>query len=239
MQTYKFDPNTREFLYAEEAFLDPLETAQFVPKKAPETDEEGNEIPAPDDRLDRLDEATQKVYLLPVDSTWTEPLAPKSGYAVCWNGTDWVYIEDHRQTRDKGGVIVESSGTPYWMPGDDWQTPARNMKELGKLPEGAMLTKPEKPQEVVAQEELQAAKAERAAAVAAITVEVDGMVFDGDEAAQERMARAVLMADSLDEETEWVLADSTVAVVTAAQLRRACRAAGKTQTELWVVPYQS
>ena len=98
---------------------------------------------------------------------------------------------------------------------------------------------PEPTEEELAAAELAQAKAERAAAVAAITVEVDGMVFDGDEKAQERMARAVLMADSLDEETEWVLADSTVAVVTADQLRRACRAAGKAQTTLWVKPYQS
>lgn len=89
------------------------------------------------------------------------------------------------------------------------------------------------------EELLEQAKAERAAAVAALTVEVDGMVFDGDEKAQERMARAVSMADSLDEETEWVLHDSTVAIVTAAQLRRACRAAGKAQTALWVKPYQA
>ena len=81
------------------------------------------------------------------------------------------------------------------------------------------------------------AKIERAAAVAAITVEVDGMLFDGDEKAQERMARAVSMADSLDEESEWVLHDSTVAIVTAAQLRQACRKAGKMQTALWIKPY--
>ena len=98
---------------------------------------------------------------------------------------------------------------------------------------------PEPTAKELAAAELAKLKAERAAAVAAITVEVDGMIFDGDEPAQERMARAVLMADSLDEETEWVLADSTVAVVTAAQLRRACRAAGKSQTTLWVKPYQA
>ena len=98
---------------------------------------------------------------------------------------------------------------------------------------------PEPTEEELAAQALEHAKAERAAAVASITVEVDGMVFDGDEKAQERMARAVSMADSLDEETEWVLADSTVAIVTAAQLRRACRAAGKAQTALWVKPYQA
>lgn len=84
---------------------------------------------------------------------------------------------------------------------------------------------------------LNALKAERASAVSKLTVEVDGMVFDGDEKAQERMSRAVTLADSMDETTEWVLADHTVAVVTAAQLKQACKAAGKAQTALWTVPY--
>ena len=88
-------------------------------------------------------------------------------------------------------------------------------------------------------EALEQAKAKRAAAVAAITVEVDGMVFDGDEKAQERMSRAVNMADSMDEKTEWVLHDDTVAIVTAAQLRQACRLAGKMQTALWTKPYEA
>ena len=91
----------------------------------------------------------------------------------------------------------------------------------------------------LAEAALAQAKAERAAAVAAITVTVDGMTFDGDEKAQERMARAVLMAESPEESMEWVLADSSVAIVTAAQLRRACRAAGKAMGALWVVPYTS
>lgn len=211
MQTYKYDKDTKEFLYSEEAFRDPLES------KAQGRD----------------------VWLLSADATFTEPLEPKPGHAVCWNGMAWEYKEDHRQKRDKGGVIVEGSGTPYWLPRDSWQTSARYMTDLGPLPKGAMLEKPEKPQKVLEAEALEQAKAERAAAVAAITVEVDGMVFDGDEKAQERMARAVSMADSLDEETEWVLHDSTVAIVTAAQLRQACRKAGKAQTALWTVPYTS
>ena len=39
-------------------------------------------------------------------------------------------------------------------------------------------------------------KANRQAAVDAITVTVDGMVFDGDEESQNRIARAVAVADS-------------------------------------------
>ena len=209
MQTYKFDHETKEYLHAEEAFLDPLESkAQGKP-----------------------------VYLLPADSTFTAPLKAKEGYAVCWNGMVWKYIEDHRQKYDTGGTLIKDTGTPYWMPKDNWQTPARYMKDLGKLPDGAVLNKPEKPIEVVAEEILFIAKAERATAVAAITVEVDGMIFDGDEKAQERMARAVTLADSPEETTEWVLHDNTIAIVTAEQLRKACKLAGKAQTALWTKPY--
>lgn len=98
---------------------------------------------------------------------------------------------------------------------------------------------PVKPKDLVEAEALAQAKAERTAAVAAITVEIDNMTFDGDEKAQERMARAVLMAESPEEQTAWVLADNTVAMVTAEQLRRACRAAGQAQTALWTVPYET
>ena len=124
MKTYKFDRETKEFLYAEEAFLDPLETEQ----------------------------QGQPVYLLPADSTFTAPLESKDGYAVVWNGEAWESIEDHRPARDKGGVIMEGSGTPYWLPGDTYESPARSMTELGPLPKGAMLMKPEKPAAVLAAE---------------------------------------------------------------------------------------
>lgn len=215
MLTYKFNAQTKEFLYSEEAFLDPLETEQ-----------QGKDV-----------------YLLPADSTFTEPLEAKDGYAVVWSGKAWEYIEDHRQKRDEGGVLVEGSGTPYWMPGDAWDSPARYMTELGPLPEGALLERPEKPAEVVAEEAMQTAKATRAAAVAAITVTVDGMVFDGDEVAQERMARTVTAATatgaSMDDTTVWVLHDNTVATPTIRQLATALRMAGEAQTALWTKPYEA
>lgn len=94
-----------------------------------------------------------------------------------------------------------------------------------------------------AAELLEQAKAERARAVASITVTVDGMVFDGDEKAQERMARTVTAATatgaSMDDMTTWVLHNNTVAQVTVRQLATALRKAGKAQTALWTVPYQS
>ena len=114
MKTYRYDTETKEYLYSEEVFLDPLET----------------------------EKAGKPVYLLPADSTFAEPLKTKDGYAVVWNGDRWEYIEDHRQKRDNGGVIVEGTGTPFWMPEDNWQTPARYMTALGKLPKDAILEKP-------------------------------------------------------------------------------------------------
>ena len=124
MQTYKYDKDTKEYLYTEEAFLDPLETEQ----------------------------QGQQVWLLPADSTFTAPLEPKDGYAVVWNGEEWEYIEDHRQARDMGGVPIEGTGTPYWLDGDTWESPARYMTELGPLPANALTEKPEKPKEVVMME---------------------------------------------------------------------------------------
>lgn len=215
MQTYKFDADTKEYLYSEEAFRDPLES------KAQGRD----------------------VWLLPADSTFTEPPVAKKGHTVRWNGTAWEQVEDHRQTRDRNGAHPTGQGTPYWMPKDTWDSPARYMTELGKLPEGAMLKAPEKPADVVAEEEMQAAKSTRAAAVAALTVEVDGMVFDGDETAQERMSRTVTAATatgaSMDDTTTWVLHDNTVAQVSIRQLATALRMAGEAQTALWTKPYEA
>lgn len=98
------------------------------------------------------------------------------------------------------------------------------------------------PEELVAAE-LAKAKVERAAAVADITVEVDGMVFDGDEVSQERMARTVTAATatgaSMDDTTTWVLHDNTVAQVSIRQLAMALRLAGEAQTALWTVPYEA
>ena len=78
-------------------------------------------------------------------------------------------------------------------------------------------------------------KAIRQEQVNAIRVTVDGMVFDGDETSQTRMARAIAVMDDI-ETTTWVLADNTVAQVTKEQLRQALRLAGEAQTAIWVLP---
>lgn len=170
-------------------------------------------------------------------ATIVEPPVLNDKQQAVWNGSSWDVVEDHRK---KPGV--PGSGTPYWLPGDAWNTPARYMTELGPLPEDALLEAPAKTDEELAAETLAQAKAERADAVSKITVTVDGMVFDGDEISQERMARTITAAVATGEDmsatTTWVLADNTVAQVSITQLAQALRAAGEQQTALWTVPYE-
>ena len=78
-------------------------------------------------------------------------------------------------------------------------------------------------------------KQNRAKAVAAIIVEVDDLLFDGDEVAQTRMARAALVMND-EETTLWALADNTATQCTKAELIEALRLAGAEQTRLWVMP---
>lgn len=97
-------------------------------------------------------------------------------------------------------------------------------------------TAPKFSDEEVAIKHLLAAKAEREEYVSKIVVEVDGMMFDGDEVSQDRMARSIIALD-LGEKVQWVLADNTIAQVTRAQLREALRKAGTAQTAIWSDPY--
>ena len=102
---------------------------------------------------------------------------------------------------------------------------------------------PEPTEEEKAAAELEKAKAERSEAVGKITVEVDGMVFDGDEDAQTRMGRTVAAATALGVDVDatsqtWVLADNSVAQPTIRQLANALKLAGEEQTKLWTVPYE-
>jgi len=75
-------------------------------------------------------------------------------------------------------------------------------------------------------------KASRAELVGKLTVTVEGMIFDGNEKAQDRMTRAVLVLDDV-ETTLWVLADNTVVEVTKAQMLMALRLSGEAQSALW------
>ena len=83
--------------------------------------------------LDPLETEQQEkeVYLLPANATFTAPTEPQEGYVNVWNVTAWEQLEDNR-------------GVEYWLPEDKFGAPAREMKELGALPEGATFNAPEK-----------------------------------------------------------------------------------------------
>lgn len=91
-------------------------------------------------------------------------------------------------------------------------------------------------EEEVAMKQLLAAKAEREDYVSKIVVEVDGMMFDGDEVSQDRMARSIIALD-LGEKVQWVLADNSIKMVSRQQLREALRKSGEAQTAIWADPY--
>lgn len=80
------------------------------------------------------------------------------------------------------------------------------------------------------------AKRERDEAVSKIVVTTQsGKAFDGDEASQTRMSRAIIAMDDGDV-TLWRLADNTEADVAKAELREALRLAGAAQSALWFIP---
>ena len=103
------------------------------------------------------------------------------------------------------------------------------------LTEAEIAALPVVTEEDLAREARELFKQERAKAVAAIAVEVDGLLFDGDEGAQGRMARAALVMND-EETTLWVQANNIPTEVTKDQLTRAIRLAGAEQTRLWVMP---
>ena len=83
----------------------------------------------------------------------------------------------------------------------------------------------------------EAAKAQRAAQVAAIKVTTQaGNEFDGDEVSQGRMSRAIIaLSTGLAPSVSWVLADNTVIQATPQELTEALVLAGQAQASLWVL----
>ena len=111
--------------------------------------------------------------------------------------------------------------------------------EVVALPEPPEPTHEEKQAQALAM-----AKSERAEEVSKITVEVDGLIFDGDEDSQTRMARTITASQALglpeDSTISWAMADTNankVEQVTIAQLSKALYLAGCKQSELWCKPY--
>lgn len=94
------------------------------------------------------------VWLIPANATLIEPPAAIEKHVRVFKNDSWTQVQDNR-------------GTKYWLPGDGWQTEPHEMKDLGPLPAGAMLDRPEKPLEQVKADKLLVIDAETSAAILA------------------------------------------------------------------------
>lgn len=104
-------------------------------------------------------------------TTTPPPASIPEGHVARWTGSEWELVEDHRQHLDSKGT--KQGGTPYWLPseGDDWQSPARYMEDLGPLPARAVTVRPEKTLSVVKEEkEREVRSAFDAAIIASLTM---------------------------------------------------------------------
>ena len=159
--------------------------------------------------LDPLETKKQgkNIYLLPANATFTAPTEPQDGYVNVWNGTAWEQVEDNR-------------GVEYWLPEDKYGAPARKMKELGALPEGATLTPPEQTIDEVKVIKKSVLKAERDQKEV-LPIEYNGNSFDYDDKARDRINAAIIALDMAGAEAtlQWTTADNTNATVTAQDLR--------------------
>jgi len=68
-----------------------------------------------------------------------------------------------------------------------------------------------------------------------IVTTTTGKVFDGDELSQDRMLRALAIADLNGQtETQWKMADNSVQTVTREDLKEALTLAGLAMSEIWI-----
>lgn len=96
-----------------------------------------------------------------------------------------------------------------------------------------------KPQEMIDAVNLAKAKQQRHQVVSEIIVTTQaGNSFDGNEDAQNRLARAIAGMSDIDT-LPWVLADNSIKTVTKDELLEALRLSGQAQAALWVAPYLS
>lgn len=158
--------------------------------------------------LDPLETQLQQkeIYLLPADATFSEPTL-QEGYVSVFKEGAWENIEDNR-------------GKEYWLPEDKYGAPAREMKELGPLPEGATLKAPERTLDEVKAAKIAELKTERdSREVEPITYQ--GYSFDYDSKARERINAAIVALEvaGASATLTWTTADNKDVSVTATDLR--------------------
>lgn len=134
--------------------------------------------------------AGEEVYLLPANCTFEEPTITE-GYTNVFEDGEWVQYEDHR-------------GESYWLPDDDYQTPARIMDELGELPESATTVQPTKPLSIY--------KAEKRAEINAIRDEKEMEPLNNFDVDVKSAIRILFVQNQLLRNggtIDWTMADNT------------------------------
>ena len=76
-------------------------------------------------------------------------------------------------------------------------------------------------------------KRERAARVAEIEVEHRGVIYQGDEESQTRLARAIVALPDDKATTLWIAKDNSEHYLTRPELQEILQAAGRRQSEIW------
>nr|DAM44360.1 MAG TPA: tail fiber assembly protein [Caudoviricetes sp.] len=173
--------------------------------------------------LDPLETQLQQkeIYLLPADATFSAPTL-QEGYVSVFKEGAWENLEDNR-------------GKEYWLQEDTYGTPAREMKELGPLPEGATLKAPERTLDEVKADKVQRLKAERDAREVE-TITYNGNSYDYDDKARERINAAIIALDvqGADAYIDWTTADNADVRVTANDLRMVIASVAKRSNALHV-----
>lgn len=151
--------------------------------------------------LDASDKSASGAWNIPSDCVETEPPAPQENTAYKWQGGEWVAVEDYRKKE-------------YWLPGDTYGTPGREVKEIGPLPEGATLTPPEQTLEDVKTAKVAEMKAERDRREQ-LPIEYNGASYDYDLKSAFKLdkARTRIRVRQLDNQP-WIDAESGIQALT-------------------------
>ena len=162
-------------------------------------------------------------------TTTDKPLAKKDGFAIYFSGTKWEYVEDFRN------IVVYNKETKQ----------ESKISYLGKIKEDVTTLKPEQfvkwdyetnkwieDIKLKKEYEYNQWKAERQSKVDNIEVELNGVIYQGDETSQTRIARAVSVMEDTDT-TMWVAKDNSVNELPKADLKYILKEAGIKQTLIW------
>ena len=151
-------------------------------------------------------------------TTTIKPLAKKDGFAICFNGTKWEYIEDNRNKTIYVKETKQESKIDY----------------LGKIKDDVTTLKPEKfdkwevdkwVEDRKAKEEFEKSvkKAEKELRLSQIVVTTtNGNTFDGNETARNNMLSAITSAEFIGKTEEyWKLADNSTKLIQLSELKEA------------------